>query len=387
MGEIRYLRPYTGNKRDTHNELRRGAFSDCRVDRTLKGIVPQQIKHEFRNSAFLLQWAESYSAIAPGFIDADVEDDQLRTRLLQYNFPGLAAAPHPRLNGFLMSLFARQGRGMRLLPLLYMEALLSIPVTARTGEPCRIGGRDTPLTVREIVRDWLGPPTHAGQRLRQYRATGLTGVALRESFRAFNSVAVPINDHGGLWFPLWHAGQQGWRLDDEVILYGLIREKGRFGPMINRRCLRLLSHRPRFYRAYLALCLGFDRWGTSRGRKVAGRKREPQRLIKPWLDEDGQPTNPARSRYPGLGMDDLVRIVHPAARKIGPVLKHRMWQIARDVVRGLEHERIIVIERLGASGTQHRLPWRLMPGEMHYGADEGEQAEESTSPASAQEGS
>ena len=275
---------------------------------------------------------------------------------------------------------------------IFVEALLSVPANTR-AELQQVG----PFTIGEIAGDWLQ------WNRKHYRATGTkTGKMLRRALDKVHSMAVPINDEGGLYYPLFTRAIEGSRWEHRVSFLAQLPPGAKVGPPIDRNMLRLLGKKSSpAYRAYLSLCFDWDYYGGHRGRlirptrpevkrhKATGallnsedriivgkvvkdRKNGSNRVVgnlpaKAWNDPRAIPTgrrepNPAAAeRYHRLyEADDLVHLCYPAQIYDDPATRRKMRYPAKNAIRLIEKAGGCVIEQLGNKGKI----WRILPPDL-----------------------
>ena len=170
--------------------------------------------------------------------------------------------------------------------------------------------------------------------------------------------------------------------DAPVILEVKLPPNAQSGRMVEKDILRLLSkHSAAKTSAYLTACGLFDKYGTVKGQLIdptrpVGRRDAEGYLVKPdgkrIYNTDGKPIknpyqavshfdrepNEARTHYPILSFDDLIRACFPNGHPRGERAKY--LKRALKAWKGLEEEGVILIERFSEG-------WRIMPSESHMG--------------------
>ena len=170
--------------------------------------------------------------------------------------------------------------------------------------------------------------------------------------------------------------------DAPVILEVKLPPNAQSGRMVEKDILRLLSkHSAAKTSAYLTACGLFDKYGTVKGQLIdptspVGRRDAEGYLVKPdgkrIYNTDGKPIkspyqavshfdrepNEARTHYPILSFDDLIRACFPNGHPKGQRAKY--LKRASEAWKGLEEEGVILIERFNEG-------WRIMPSESHMG--------------------
>ena len=172
--------------------------------------------------------------------------------------------------------------------------------------------------------------------------------------------------------------------DAPVILEVKLPPDARSGRMVEKDILRLLSkYSEAKTGAYLTACALFDIYGTVRGQlidptKPAERRDKDGNLLTKSgniiFDSRGKPiTNPyhqtaigqldripndARTKYPILPFDDLLRACFPNGYPTGQKAKY--LKRAKKAWEQLHADGVVVIEK-------HRNGWRIMPSESHMG--------------------
>ena len=170
--------------------------------------------------------------------------------------------------------------------------------------------------------------------------------------------------------------------DAPVILEVKLPPNAQSGRMVEKDILRLLSkHSAAKTSAYLTACGLFDKYGTVKGQLIdptspVGRRDDEDYLVKPdgtrIYNTDGKPLkspyqavshfdrepNEARTHYPILSFDDLIRACFPNGHPKGQRAKY--LKRALEAWKGLEEEGVILIERFSEG-------WRIMPSESHMG--------------------
>ena len=309
--------------------------------------------------------------------------------------PGLEPAPRER--PALLTLFDRgggvshrQGGYAPAEMCIFIEALMSVPTHARNGSLYRVG----PFELREIAGDWLQWNSN------NYRENDpKSGGALKQALARLRDLGFPLNDRGGFWYPLHVEAVQGWELSDKVSMLASLPGGSGVGPQVDRWVVRALRSHVGAYRAYMALCFDWDRYGaTTNPRAPVGHKRHlilPTRPVAKRTEQGyildargnivtgkgGVPVkspydprailtgkrepNPARDRYPEYDADDLVALCFPDGvfNDKNPSTRRKYRERARRDIKRVESADGCTIEQLGDTPNNNRLPWRIMPND------------------------
>ncbi len=229
-----------------------------------------------------------------------------------------------------------------------------------------------------------------------------TGGALKRALGRLRDIWVPMNDHrDGGYFPLMVSAWQGWKLDDKIGFIAHLPSGSGVGLQVNRNVLRAFRFSVGAYRAYMALCFDWDRYGSTTNpnaavghqrylilptRPVA--KRDGEGYI---LDPDGKvitakggvsvkspydrrairtgerEPNPARERYPEYDADDLAALCYPdnVVKNASKSNRAHMPVRARKDLRLVQAVGGATIERLGRNPNKDCVPWRIMPKDLY----------------------
>ena len=264
----------------------------------------------------------------------------------------------------------------------FIEFLMAVPVNARDGRLyCIKSGDGRAFTIREIAGEWLQ------WNLKHYKpGHKYTGQALKRAMQRLRDLAVPMGNHGGFYYPLMLEAVEGWGLNHRVALLARLPLGSGVGPSVDRNVLRVLGKQSEpAYRAYLALCFEWDRYGGRNGKLILPTrpiaKRDMQGRI---LDANGRivtgnggvlvkspydprailtgdrEPNPARNRYPKYWADELVSLAFRNLAAPGSARRFQQTR-ARRTVELIKKVGGCAIERLGSNTNNGLLPWRVMP--------------------------
>ena len=265
---------------------------------------------------------------------------------------------------------------------LFVEALTMLTLWERNGQVW-----SKPVTVKEIVRDWL-----QWDSSNYYPKDPYQGGALRSAFGLLHNLAVPTED--GWYHPvvvggISKGGDWGLRSEIELLLRLPARQgdnKGA-GAAIDMAMARHLGNRStQAYRAYIHLVCDWDRTASRRSQVVnpvlPGVRRTPAGQIinpegRPVYDINEEPVfdrrhpaatvddslvpelNPYRNRwYPEYDAEGIMRLALPQhmireSRRRGQYLAQ-----AKEAIKLIAGSGGCYIETLGTEGE---LPWRIMP--------------------------
>ena len=249
--------------------------TDVKPDRSKKGIFPMIFIKRTQSTLPGLVVSSPPNEL-PGLVKQPAE---------QATFPWLEPV---RKQPAILALFdqagGRSGRQRGIAPVelrCFVEALIASRRQDRNGGLHRI----RPFTIREIAGEWLQ------WNLKHYRPGHITtGRRLQEGLRRMRDLYIPIGNEGGFYFPLLLSGVSSWGLHGQVSFLSQMPRGSEVGPSVNRNVLRVLGKLSEpAYRAYLALCIEWDRYGGHKGKLILPTqpiaKRDNQRHI---LDARGQ---------------------------------------------------------------------------------------------------
>lgn len=321
------------------------------VNRTKKGIVPASFVRRHKQADLALPGPGPLDNL-PGLVPAPPEARQ--PALLPELDPG---REQPALLALFDAAGGRSGKQRGIAPVemrIFIEALMSVPVGARNGGLYRVESPLTgrPFTIEEIVGDWLQ------WKVKSYDTRFRHN--LNRALHSLRDLEVPMGKHGGWYYPLLLHAVEGMGLHHRVSFLASLPKGSHVGPSVDRHVLRVLGKRSEpAYRAYLALCFDWDRYGGHNGklilpsRPVAKRDREGYLLnanddlitgkggvlVKSPYDKRAIRTgkrepNPARTRYPEYYPDDLVRLCFPekAIAKAGTAARRVQQQRAKAAI-------------------------------------------------------
>ena len=267
---------------------------------------------------------------------------------------------------------------------IFIETLLAIPVESRNGHLQRLR-----FSLRTIATDWLAM---SEDRYRKLAARERD--ALLEAVRNVSRIEIPINDRGGFYLPLMLEAVSGRGRNDYISILSRIPSDGRVGASVDRELLRTLGKiSGPAYRAYLSLCMAWDRTGAigagdARPYRRVIRATRPEvrrdaegfvvdaggaaltaangrRVLSPY-HERAVPTgahepNPRRAQYPEVYADDLVVLAFPRRTLEDPSYRRVARIRARDAIRQIAALEGCSIEEVGTDPANGNLPWRIMP--------------------------
>ena len=349
---------------------------DIEPERRTKGIIPTPFVQRHKQPC-LPDITCRPGAALPGLFHQEPSTAYL---------PGLE--PEQRGRPALLALFDLAGGasgGRKVAPLdlrIFVEGLMAVPVEARDGHLYRIkSGDGRAFTIREIAGEWLQ------WKLEHYKSGHRhTGEALKRAMRRLRDLEIPMGNHGGFYYPLMLEAVEGWGLNHRISFLARFPPGSGVGPSVDRNVLRVLGKRSEpAYRAYLALCFEWDRYGGHNGKLILPTrpiaKRDMQGRI---LDANGRivtgnggvlvkspydprailtgdrEPNPARNRYPEYWANDLTQLCFRQIDRDGGA-KRKQHTRARWAVELIEKAGGCTIERLGSNPNKGLLPWRVMP--------------------------
>ena len=349
---------------------------DIEPERRTKGILPAPFVQRHKQPCLPGMTCRPADAL-PGWVQQEPSPAYL---------PRLE--PEQREIPALLALFDAAGGpsgGRKVAPLelrIFVEALMAIPVEGRDGHLYRItSGDGRPFTIREIAGEWLQWKLHNYKPAHKY-----TGQALKRALRRLRDLEIPMGNHGGFYYALMLEAVEGWGLNHGIAFLARLPKGSGVGPSVDRNVLRVLGKLSEpAYRAYLALCFEWNRYGSHNGRLLLPSrpiaKRDTQGRI---LDAEdriitgagGVPVkspydrrailtgnrepNPARNRYPEYWADKLTQLCFRNIDRNGGT-KRKQHTRARWAVELIEKVGGCTIERLGSNSNKGLLPWRVMP--------------------------
>ena len=313
-------------------------------DRRRNGILPKQFATRHKpNQAYL-----------PGLVPSPRLPGPVTMPPDRVYLPGLAPVDAGLEQHAIMQLYdgvARQNPKAGHAPTemrLFTEAVLSYPARARAES--YVGLRRLVIGVTEIVTLWLQ------WQAKHYRpGKASTGQALLNALLRLRSLAVPLNPKGGFYFPVTLEAVSDGRLNlgDAVSFVLSLPPGSQVGPPVDRSVLRAMGRvSGAAYRAYLALCLDWDRRGGHHGRLI-----RPHKML-----HGKRVENPLITVYPAYGIDDLVQLCYPHGALDDKTHRPRLRKGALQAVRSIAAASGCVIQPLeDIDAPLRRQRWRILP--------------------------
>ena len=251
---------------------------------------------------------------------------------------------------------------------LWLEGLVNVRTEVRDGRLHTLE-----LTRREICK-W------AGWKPSNWQAD----YAQRQTNALFQMNQTRVSIGEGWYVPLIVQYVEGPHLDSRVSVLVRLPPESQVGPQVPRTILRRLIPSSLAWIGFLNICIHLDRYGARNGKLIQPtrpkviRNEQGQILdandqpvvyksgkpVKRWSDNRAVPTgdreeNPARTRYPTLGKNQLIALFYPLNPPVNAEDRRDKWSKTKTAIKRITREDGIVVEETGHG-------WRIMPGPWSY---------------------